>query len=156
MPKDRYALGLVETRGLIAAIEAADAMTKAADVRILGIENTVAALMTVQITGETAAVRAAVDAGAAAASRVGELISSHVIARPSSAVIELQQTRDTGSGHENSPDRSKPVKSESLESMTVKELRALARTQSDLSLQGREIASATKKQLIDVLSNRNR
>src|SRR5512140_2255334 len=77
-----YALGLIETRGLIGAIEAADAATKAADVELVGRERADAGLMTIKIRGDVAAVRAAVDAGAAAAQRVGELVSMHVIPRP--------------------------------------------------------------------------
>src|SRR5690242_21204178 len=77
-----YALGLIETRGLIGAIEAADAAAKAADVELLGRERADAGLMMIKIRGDVAAVRAAVDAGAAAAQRVGELVSVHVIPRP--------------------------------------------------------------------------
>ena len=77
-----YALGLIETRGLIGAIEAADAAMKAADVELLGRERADAGLMMIKIRGDVAAVRAAVDAGAAAAQRVGELVSIHVIPRP--------------------------------------------------------------------------
>jgi microcompartment protein CcmL/EutN len=77
-----YALGMIETKGLVGAIEAADAMTKAADVTLVGKERTGGGLILVKITGDVAAVRAAVDAGAAAAQRVGQLISVHVIPRP--------------------------------------------------------------------------
>jgi len=84
-----YALGLVETRGLVGAIEAADAMVKTANVRLIGKERVDAALITIKIVGETAAVRSAVDAGASAAKRVGELISSHVIPRPSDGIEDL-------------------------------------------------------------------
>lgn len=84
-----YALGLIETKGLVGAIEAADAMLKAANVRLIGKERVDAALITVKIVGETAAVRSAVDAGAAAAKRVGELISSHVIPRPADGIEDL-------------------------------------------------------------------
>jgi len=77
-----YALGLIETRGLIGAIEAADAMVKTADVRLIGKERVEGGLVTVKIKGDVAAVRAAVDAGAAAAQRVGELVCAHVIPRP--------------------------------------------------------------------------
>ena len=76
------ALGMVETRGLVAAIEAADAMLKAAKVTLIGKERADAGLMTIMVIGETAAVRSAVDAGAAAAQRVGVLVSTHVIPRP--------------------------------------------------------------------------
>lgn len=77
-----YALGLIETRGLVGAIEAADAATKAADVELIGRERADAGLMTIKLRGDVAAVKAAVDAGAAAAQRVGELVSVHVIPHP--------------------------------------------------------------------------
>ena len=76
------ALGLIETRGLVGAIEATDAGLKAADVRLLGTEKADAGLVTVKFVGEVAAVKAAVDAGSAAAERVGHLVSAHVIPRP--------------------------------------------------------------------------
>ena len=76
------ALGMVETRGLIGAIEAADAMAKAANVVLVGKEYIGAGYVTVLVRGDVAAVKAATDAGAAAARRVGELISVHVIPRP--------------------------------------------------------------------------
>lgn len=76
------ALGMVETKGLIGAIEAADAMVKAANVKLIGKENIGAAYVTVMVRGDVGAVKAATDAGAAAAGRVGELISVHVIPRP--------------------------------------------------------------------------
>jgi len=76
------ALGMVETRGLVASIEAADAMVKAAKVNLVGKERAQAGLITIMVVGETAAVRSAVDAGAAAAQRVGNLVSTHVIPRP--------------------------------------------------------------------------
>lgn len=78
----QLALGLIETKGLIGAIEAADAMLKAANVTLTRKEKITAAMVTVEVMGEVAAVRAAVDAGAAAAQRVGQLISVHVIPRP--------------------------------------------------------------------------
>lgn len=76
------ALGLIETKGLIGAVEAADAMCKAAKVTLIGKERSGGALMTVMVRGEVGAVKAAVEAGAAAAKRVGELVSQHVIPRP--------------------------------------------------------------------------
>ena len=76
------ALGMIETRGLIGAIEAADAIVKAANVVIIGKEYIGAGLVTVLARGDVGAVKAATDAGAAAARRVGELISVHVIPRP--------------------------------------------------------------------------
>lgn len=76
------ALGLVETKGLVGAIEAADAMIKAANVRLVAREQIGGGLVTVMVRGDVGAVKAATDAGAAAAGKVGELISVHVIPRP--------------------------------------------------------------------------
>jgi len=78
----KEALGMVETRGLVGAVEAADAMVKAANVTLLGKEKTGSGLVTVMVRGDVGAVKASVDAGAAAAKRVGELVSVHVIPRP--------------------------------------------------------------------------
>jgi ethanolamine utilization protein EutM len=80
--KGFIALGLVETRGLVGSIEAADAMVKAANVRLIGKEKIGGGYVTVMVRGDVGAVKAATDAGAAAAKRVGELVSVHVIPRP--------------------------------------------------------------------------
>ncbi len=76
------ALGMIETRGLVGSIEAADAMAKAANVRLIGYEKIGSAYVTVMVRGDVGAVKAAVDAGAAAARAVGEVVSVHVIPRP--------------------------------------------------------------------------
>ena len=76
------ALGMIETKGLVASIEAADAMVKAANVTLVGKEHVGGGLVTVMVRGDVGAVKASVDAGAAAAERVGELISVHVIPSP--------------------------------------------------------------------------
>lgn len=76
------ALGMVETKGLVGAIEAADAMVKAANVKLIGSEYIGGGFVTVMVRGDVGAVKAATDAGAAAAKRVGELVSVHVIPRP--------------------------------------------------------------------------
>lgn len=78
----QMALGMIETRGLVGAIEAADAMVKAASVTILGQKQAGGGLITTLVRGEVGAVKAATDAGATAANKVGEVISVHVIARP--------------------------------------------------------------------------
>ena len=83
------ALGLIETRGLIGAIEAADAMVKAANVVLIGSEYIGGGFVTVMVRGDVGAVKAATDAGAAAARRVGELISVHVIPRPHAEVERI-------------------------------------------------------------------
>jgi len=80
------ALGMIETKGLVGAIEAADAMVKAANVDLVGKETIGGGFVTVMVRGDVGAVKAATDAGAAAAQRVGELVSVHVIPRPHSEV----------------------------------------------------------------------
>lgn len=86
---EKEALGMVETKGLVGAIEAADAMVKAANVRLIGKEKIGSGLVTVMVRGDVGAVKASVEAGAAAAKRVGELISVHVIPSPHSDVESI-------------------------------------------------------------------
>ena len=83
------ALGMVETRGLVAAIEAADAMVKAANVTLIGTERIGSGLVTVMVRGDVGAVKAATEAGAEAGSRIGELVSVHVIPRPHGDVEKI-------------------------------------------------------------------
>lgn len=83
------ALGMVETKGLVGAIEAADAMVKAANVNLVGYEKIGSGLVSVFVRGDVGAVKAATDSGAAAAQRVGELVSVHVIPRPHADVERI-------------------------------------------------------------------
>ena len=83
------ALGMVETKGLVGAIEAADAMVKAANVVLVGYEKIGSGLVTVMVRGDVGAIKAATDAGASAAQRVGEVISVHVIPRPHADVEKI-------------------------------------------------------------------
>jgi len=83
------ALGLIETRGFVSAVEAADAMVKAANVRLIGKEKSGSGLVTMMVRGDVGAVKAATQAGAEAARRVGELVSVHVIPRPHADVEML-------------------------------------------------------------------
>ncbi|MDA1027525.1 MAG: BMC domain-containing protein [Bacteroidetes bacterium] len=180
------AMGFVETRGLIAAIEAADAMLKTAQVSLVAMERTDAAMITVQIAGDTAAVQAAVEAGTAAAKKIGQVVTSHVIARPSDDVRAMQSgkkasptpkvkiaTATKAAVKKAAPAKQAPAKvpakaapkkaaaktpkaapaNSPLEDMTVRELRSLARTFDNLPIQGREIARASKTQLVDALRN---
>ena len=94
----REALGLVETKGLVGSIEAADAMVKAANVVLVGKEYIGAGYVTVLVRGDVGAVKAATDAGAAAARRVGELVSVHVIPRPHEEVESLLPDSQPQSG----------------------------------------------------------
>ena len=83
------ALGMVETRGLVAAIEAADAMVKAANVTLIGTEKIGSGLVSVMVRGDVGAVKAAVEAGSNSASRLGELVATHVIPRPHNDVEKI-------------------------------------------------------------------
>lgn len=144
------ALGLIETRGLIGAIEAGDAGVKAAPVELGPAEYARAALVTVCFHGDVAAVKAAVDAGAAAAERVGELVSVHVIARPhedldlfagdGGAPVGVQPTAPTDSVTDDTS---------RLMSMKVVELRRAARKVKDFPIQGRSLARASRDEILD-------
>ncbi len=83
------ALGMVETRGLVAAIEAADAMVKAAEVTLIGTEKIGSGLVSVMVRGDVGAVKAAVESGSVAASRLGEIVAVHVIPRPHADVEKI-------------------------------------------------------------------
>ncbi len=89
------ALGLIETRGLVGSIEAADAMVKAANVTLIGKEQIGGGFVTVMVRGDVGAVKAATDAGAAAAQRIGELVSVHVIPRPHGDLNAILPARAT-------------------------------------------------------------
>ena len=139
--KELPALGMVETRGLVGAIEAADAMCKAANVRLIGREKTNPALITIKIVGETAAVKTAVEAGAAAAARVGELVSTHVIPRP-----DLQRESIIGTA----PVRETPsvVKSPASASVEVKEIPAIEKSPIPAPDQEIEVVVAPRKPVV--------
>ena len=85
----QQALGMIETRGLVAAIEAADAMLKAANVELVGTEKIGSGLVSVMVRGDVGAVKAAVEAGSASSSRLGEIIATHVIPRPHGDVEKI-------------------------------------------------------------------
>ena len=175
-----YALGLIETRGLVGSIEAADVMVKTANVHILGTEYIKNGMVTVQIIGEVAAVKAAVDAASAAAARVGQVVSTHVIPRPAEEIKDILKkvtsSQPKKSDKEPSPAheakeaprvkkvRSKPETGDlfqagatdadyfaKLDVMTVPQLRTLAREVGGLGIAGREISRANKEQLISEL-----
>lgn len=100
------ALGMVETRGLVGAVEAADAMVKAANVVLIGSEYVGGGFVTVMVRGDVGAVKAATDAGAAAAKRIGELVSVHVIPRPHENVeMILPQSSKGAIGGRSSGDK---------------------------------------------------
>ena len=99
---DTNSLGMIETKGLIGAIEAADAMVKSANVTLVGKEQVGGGSVTVMVRGDVGAVKAATDAGAAAAEKVGELISVHVIARPHTEVDVILPKGRTQQNHPQS------------------------------------------------------
>ena len=175
------ALGMIETRGLTASIEAADAMLKAADVTLSCKEQVGGGLVTVMVRGGVAAVKAAVDAGAAAAERVGELISVHVIPRPHEEVERLLEPPappgrplppqpvppEDSEGPEGPAPEAAPAEgpvireegpvmpegldSAALEDMPVVRLRALARQLDLPGMTRREIRFAKKDELLAAL-----
>ncbi len=105
MDTSLIALGMVETKGLVGAIEAADAMVKAANVELIGSEYIGGGFVTVMVRGDVGAVKAATDAGAAAAKRVGELASVHVIPRPHSDLEMILPQRSKGAFGGRSSDK---------------------------------------------------
>lgn len=150
-----FALGLIETKGLIAAIVAADAMTKAANVKIIGKEKITAAKVTIKIAGEVAAVKAALEAGAQAAIRYGELISVHVIPNPDEQLEKILNA-DLLVNYNEEQNKNKEaglidissLNFKQLENMSVENLRKLARSYSNFPLSGREIAKSNKETLL--------
>lgn len=164
-----YALGLIETNGLIGAIVAADAAAKAAGVVVSSAEVTDAAYLTLRIEGELSAVQSAVDAGMRAAEQAGEVVSVTVIPRPDPELAPiLPDIRYNSRYHpDNRPALSSihsdaeygggavrmPKSVQELDAMTVTDLRQLARTVSNLSIKGREISMAGKSQLVDALKS---
>lgn len=171
------ALGLIETKGLVASVEAADAMVKSANVELSGKVQVGGGLITIMIRGDVGAVKAALEAGAAAASRVGELISVHVIPRPH---VELERMLFTvieprtfeeekieeeieEKIEENKMEDPKALIDmsllaqdkgldgvlEELNTWSVQKLRKFARVFKDLSISGKQISNANKRKLID-------
>lgn len=140
---DERALGLVETRGLVGAIEAADAMVKAARVRLVGKELSTGGLVVVKVVGEVAAVRAAVAAGQAAAARVGELVATHVIPRPHPDT-ELIVYESQGPP----PAADSTWTKERLEELPVHKLRQLARETPGVTIHGRAVSRADRETLL--------
>ncbi len=170
----QQALGLIETYGLVAAIEAADVALKTAAVELVNYEKVTGGLLTVAVTGEVAAVQAAVAAGSAAAAKVGELVSRHVIPRPLAdmeLMLSFQGPKEpdpdpagSGDGGEAEISVAQEVVDEVdglqvyqkyLESMGVQELRRLARKTAGIAIKGRQISKANKEVLITEILRAN-
>ena len=180
MPK---ALGLVETKGLVAAIEAADAMLKAANVSFAGKSVTRPALVTIKVVGETAAVRSAVDAGSAAAARVGKVVSTHIIPQPDNQLISMLPEIDESKSYSQTSveferaetkaedevasgtlarlrkealgkeEKSATPDTDDIDSMNVHQLRHLARSIPEFPIKGREISRANRNELLNYFRN---
>lgn len=150
-----YALGLIETQGLVGSIAAADVMLKTARVVLLGVEYIKNGLVTVEIAGEVAAVQAAVAAAAEAVPQVGHLVSSHVIPRPQDEIEPILQRAGTppSSPPVGAPPRAPVTKTEvdDLDALTVPQLRRLARKTPGLGIAGRQISKANRQILIEEL-----
>jgi ethanolamine utilization protein EutM len=154
------ALGMIETRGLVASIEAADSMVKAANVRLIGKVQIGAGLVTVMVRGDVGAVKAAVDAGAISAKKVGKVVSTYVIARPNNEIENLLpslsldlpkkiERKNNELKTENKIDTQLDKIMKEFERKTVVELRSIARQLEDISLSGRQISKANKQKLLD-------
>lgn len=168
------ALGLVETLGLVAAIEAADAMLKAADVRLVRKHRVDPGRISHIVVGETAAVQAAVDAGTAAAARLGKVFGSLVIPRPSDDVwramlgvtLDGDEVPEADTAVEDDSDDDAPVGEETVAAdsavdasavapperdyaaMPVRELRTLVRDRAGIEMSGRDVSRASKDDLV--------
>ncbi|WP_163335997.1 BMC domain-containing protein [Desulfopila sp. IMCC35008] len=174
-------LGFIETKGLLAAIEAADAMVKAADVCLVEKNTVGGGLVTITVAGEVSAVRASVDAAISAISRIegAELVSGHVIARPYEEIARIIATKEPTAEPECLLVEESPVDTDSsdtkqsaagrsiqaddedvprytiseLKKTTVSKLRQIASALIDLPLTSEEIRTATKKKLIEAILN---
>ena len=135
----KNALGLIETVGFVGVVEAADAAIKAASVELSAVEKIEGGLISIQLLGDVGAVQAAVQAGAEAAQRVGQLVSQHVIPNPHDDLVDVFELDGAD------------ATALDLESLSVTQLRSLARRTSGLSIQGREISRSNRDQLIEAL-----
>ncbi len=161
------ALGMIETKGLVGSIVAADAMLKAANVVLTGRTFVGGGLVTVTVRGDVGAVKAAVDAGASAAGRVGELVSVHVIPRPAEGVEGIldpiggapapacaESPCPAAEPAEALPDEkpqiaeTAPASAESLQKLTVGKLRSIARNTEGIAMSRRAILYAKKEDLV--------
>lgn len=149
------ALGMIETYGMVAAVEAADVALKTAAVELINYEIVKSGRIMIAIYGEVAAVQASVAAGAAAASKINRVFNEHVIPRPLADPRLLVKHRDGddtpepdgNGGGRDSCDMSQEVKE--LEALSVPKLRDLARKTEGIAIKGRQISRANKKQLIE-------
>ena len=140
------AIGIVETIGQVGSVEAADAMTKCAEVKLLGREDVGGSYFAVCVRGDVGSVRAALEAGVRAAERVGQIVNALLIPRPHD---ELEKVLTGFTSLTNPP---LPTAAQ-LAEMNVGQLRSLARRMSGVGLRGREISRATREQLLAKISD---
>jgi microcompartment protein CcmL/EutN len=145
MPK---ALGLIETLGFVGVVEAADAAVKAAPVDLAAVEQTTGGLVTIRLSGEVGAVQAAVDAGAAAARRIGQLLSHHVIPNPHDDLVRLFRLKAASAPSSCADGPFAPPRADDLNRMSVVELRRVARGLPGLGIKGRQISKANREELL--------
>jgi microcompartment protein CcmL/EutN len=147
----QQALGLVETKGLVASIEAADAMLKASNVDLVGKERALAGLITIVVVGDVAAVKASVDAGAAAAKRIGELVSVHIIPKPDDqigTILPLKKSREV------IPEKKAVEQKHETDIVVEKEKKKVSvKKQTTAKLQKEEKASPTEKEIPEVTTD---
>jgi ethanolamine utilization protein EutM len=157
----RSAIGLVETRGLVGLIAAADVAAKVAQVELLGFERIGGGLVSLRLAGDVGSVQVAVQAAAEAAAKLGEVISCHVIPAPHVDLVGLLAAR-TGPvaaavpepvAERSNPRRLETLSAEALAELPVTRLRQLARQVPELALKGRAVSRANKQQLIAALVN---
>ncbi|WP_328803374.1 BMC domain-containing protein [Paenibacillus silvestris] len=152
MMEQKLALGMIETYGLPALIAAADAAAKTADVKVTMYEKVDAGIVTVYIWGDVAAVKAAVDAGAEEAKRVGKLLGVQVIPRPDPSVYKmLQSAQEKEQAVRSAPEAPKqeaPPATKNWSKMTVAQLRELAQSMPKFPLAGRDIQLVSKAELV--------
>lgn len=148
-------LGMIETYGLPALIAAADAAAKTADVKVMTYEKVDAGIVTIYILGDVAAVKAAVDAGAAEAKRVGKLLSTHVIPRPDPSVHAMiqeawakNQLKDSPKEELNRVIATPEVSVTNWSKMSVAQLRELAHNTPKFPITGRDIQLVSKAELV--------
>ncbi|MDB4868139.1 MAG: hypothetical protein JWR03_2472 [Cohnella sp.] len=154
------ALGMIETLGVPALIAAADAAAKAADVRVTAYEKADSGIVTVYILGDVSSVKAAVEAGEAAARQVGQLLASHVIPRPDASVHKMIQMlwpqQEEPPGAEPHPVQAPSFSSgqaSEWDKLPVQELRRIARNKPGFPLSGRQISTAGKAVLLRLLTD---
>lgn len=143
----KTAIGLIETRGLVGAVEAADVAAKAANISLLAFESIGGGLVSLRFYGDVASVQTAVQAGAEAARRLSEVVSSHVIPRPHPDLQALLE-RQSVPGSDHAPEQSAKPSEIELEATSVARLRQLVRETPGVRIRGRQVSRANKETLI--------